>query len=256
MSSGYISAIPSMLLMGFYKGSIISSFNINLNTYLTQLQEGKKGTVLLIKGGLDHYTESNYITKYMTLELQDYNVYMLVKNTPVLGRDIGKDVYDCLRYLRRKHSGFLCVSGFSMGGVAVLAYLSYGYNIADYNVVACSTLNFDRLEDMSIGDFFVRYIQNDSLERLGYTNLENALLSIGKTEDELRKELRDIEIGLRIHKEWRNNTLYVVGEKDQITKVLIWPYNTDVDYVENGGHCDHHIFKKVSSMIKNYYMEV
>ena len=248
---GYLSTIPAMIRAGIIPMTVYSYIQVNIDTFMAKVQEGKKGNVLIVKGGLEHFDPINYIVNYMSYELQDYNVFMFVKNYPVIERKTGQEIHDCLTVIRGMNDLTTILCGFSMGGISVLSYLSNGYMQPDFVCIVCSTIDFDRLNDLQKNDFFVRMIKDDSLTRFGYPNLDEAYKSLNVDPRIEMKRMQSIRIGLMMHQEWKARTFYVIGERDRITKQVNWPFATKKIVVEEGGHCDSKVMDTVVKMIGN-----
>ena len=220
-------------------------FQANMTTFVKCLAmpENPIGNIFIIQGGVRHMnSNSYYIRTASSLLPKNMRVFIFEKLLPMANFEFGHDVADCLTLIRREFSGPTCMIGYSMGGLLLLSYLSFGYDQADLYIPVCCPLDLDYFYRAISNHSLFKYVQSRACKCYQVDGYQD-LLEISGTSPEKNKEFeKNFLKNLNQNSDkWVSKTIYILCSDDPLTNIdhLKLLKKAPLTYFIKGAwHCD------------------
>src|SRR5579875_835942 len=214
------------LASSFYISNLITfkhseKITIDQHTRIRILSKPKKANknIFIIQGGVYHKNKNSMQLRLTSLFIKkNIRIFAYEKDLPVVNFLYSHDIHKCLKYIKSKFNGKLIVIGYSMGGILLLNYLSYGYDDADLYIPTCCPLDFERFEYTINNNFIFKYILNQNLKAFNVNNMEELFNLAGINLQSYKEFYSNFADRLKkSRKIWKNKTIYIVGSEDPLT---------------------------------------
>lgn len=238
-----------------------TKYQVNETSYLNLINDCPCaiGSAILIPGGAgvaDSYPYYVALTKeYIAHKVR---LFVFEKKIPVANVSVIHDIYDAVQYIRRNYPGPLVMMGYSIGGIILFSYLSFGYDGCDLYIPICCTIDALSFEKAIFSHPIFRYISENACRSFKVSN-HRELISLGGC-----PIMHDKYISVLVRRfNSRDSTrkmFYIISSDDPLTQPIEdccrpMKFKPHTHIIKGGWHC---CIKTISfaAYIVNKYMKL
>jgi hypothetical protein len=219
-------------------------YQVNLTTFVKCLSMPKNsiGNVFIIQGGIKHFNSNSYYIKTTcSLLSKSLRIFIFEKIYPVCNPEFAHDVADCLDLIKKDFPGPTCVIGYSMGGLLLFTYLSFGYDQADLYIPVCCPLNMDRFLDVITNNYLFKLLYKKACQSFQVNSYEDLLILSGTSKEKNKNFEEHFAENLnKTSDKWIDKTIYILSENDPLTSlddINLLNQRPTTYFINGGWHC-------------------
>lgn len=187
-----------------------------------------KRIVLIIRGGGLHFDihDIPYYCKIFALSCKETKIYIYEKMMPMMSYKEYHDISTCINYIRRENDSNipLLLVGFSVGGIHILNYLSYGKDEADLYITVCSPVNMNYFFKIINTHPIYSRIQKSMCASYNVKTMSEMYKLYAINEEENMLEWNNLILRLQHNRNTLKKCISIIGSKDCLTTT----FTTDI----------------------------
>lgn len=242
---GSLSIGYTLFRSAFLSSPVGIKYRINDNTYLGLIKTSSCcemiGNILLIPGGAGVANSYPYYVS-LTSEHTAENVRLFIfeKKTPVANISVIHDVEDAVKFLKSHFSGPVVLMGYSLGGLVLFSYLSFGYDSCDFYIPVCCTIDSVKFENCILSHPIFRQILDKACKEYNVQSHRD-LIKIGGCPLSHDKYL-SLLVKRFNSRDHRDKLFYIISSDDPLTQPIngctsLFKFQPYTHIIVGGWHC-------------------